>query len=107
MPKIDRRHPENTKLRAKINRIQEVSLQLAVLVDQVQKQTVAWARAGQMDDLPSVALAASLSEAFEAQRFALSRIQQDITGATPSVNSTPLLTDSELAALMLERRDVS
>jgi hypothetical protein len=100
MPKIERRHPENTLLREKINHIQDVSLQLQTLIDHVQKETVAWARAGQVDDLPSVVLAASLSDAFEEQRSAMSLIQQDISGASLSTKSAPLLTDAELAALL-------
>jgi hypothetical protein len=102
MPKIDRRHPENTQLREKINRIQDMSQQLVNLVDHVQKETVAWARAGQVADLPSVALATRLSDAFEEQRVAISLIQQDIKGTNPSIEwvSTPLITDGELAALM-------
>ena len=72
------------------------------MVDHVQKETVAWARAGQVADLPSVALATSLLDAFEEQRVAISLIQQDIEGSNPPVKltSTPLISDGELAALM-------
>ena len=100
MSKIERRHPENTQLREKIDRIQALNLQLVTLTDHVQKQTVAWARSGQALDLPNDVLAARLSNAFKEQRFAISRIQQDIAGATTFVNSPPLITTEELAALM-------
>ena len=100
MPKTERRHPANARLREKINHIQVVSQQLLTLTDQVQKQTVAWARAGQVLDLPSAGLAVSLSDAFKEQRLAVSQIQQDITGAPTSIKSSPLITHAELAALM-------
>lgn len=105
MPERERRHPENKLLREKINRIQDQSKQLLTLIDHVQKETVASARAGQVLDLPNVALAESLSEAFEVQLSAIARIQQDIRGGVPTIKSAALITDAERAALMLPRTD--
>ena len=105
MPKREQRHPENKPLREKINRIQDQSKQLLALIDHVQKETIASARAGQVVDLPNVALAASLSDAFEGQRSAISRIQQDIKGVIPTIRSAALITDAERAALMLRKTD--
>ena len=105
MPERERRHPENKPLREKINRIQDQSKQLLTLIDHVQKETVASARAGQVLDLPNIALAASLSEAFEMQRSAITRIQQDIRGVVPTIKSAVLITDAERVALMLPRTD--
>jgi len=105
MPERERRHPENKPLREKINHIQDLSQQLLTLIDHVQKETVASARAGQMVDLPNVALAASLTDAFEGQRSAISRIQQDIRGGVPTIKSATLITDAERAALMLRKSD--
>jgi hypothetical protein len=103
MPERERRHPENRPLREKINHIQDLSKQLLTLIDHVQKETVASARAGQVLDLPNVDLAASLSDAFEGQRSAISLIQQDIRGRVPTRQS--LITDAERAALMLRKTD--
>ena len=55
MPEIELRHPENKQLREKINRIQDQSKQLLKLIDHVQKETMASARAGHVIDLPNVA----------------------------------------------------
>ena len=103
MPERERRHPENRPLREKINHIQDLSKQLLTLIDHVQKVTVASARAGQVLDLPNVDLAASLSDAFEGQRSAISLIQQDIRGRVPTRQS--LITDAERDALMLRKTD--
>jgi hypothetical protein len=103
MPERERRHPENRPLREKINHIQDLSKQLLTLIDHVQKETVASARAGQVLDLPNVDLAASLSDAFEGQRSAISLIQQDIRGRVPTRQS--LITDAERDALMLRKTD--
>lgn len=105
MPERERRHPENKPLREKINRIQDQSKQLLTLIDHVQKETMASARAGHVVDLPNVALAASLSDAFEGQRSAISRIQHDIRGVVPTVKSAALITDAERAALMVRKTD--
>jgi len=105
MPERERRHPENQPLREKINRIQDQSKQLLTLIDHVQNETMASARAGHVVDLPNVALAASLSNAFEGQRSAISRIQQDIRGVVPMIKSEALITDAERAALMLPKTD--
>lgn len=105
MPERERRHPENKLLREKINRIQDQSKQLLTLIDHVQKETVASARAGQVLDLPNVALAASLSDAFEGQRSAVSRIQQDIMGVASKIKSAALITEAERAALMFRMTD--
>lgn len=105
MPERERRHPENQPLREKINRIQDQSKQLLNLIDHVQNETMASARAGHVVDLPNVALAASLSDAFEGQRSAISRIQQDIRGGVPAIKSAALITDAERAALMLQKSD--
>lgn len=105
MPEIERRHPENKPLREKINRIQDTSKQLLTWIDHIQKETVASARAGQVLDLPNVDLAVSLSVAFEGQRSAIARIQQDIRGRVPTLQSTALITDAERAALMLGKTD--
>jgi hypothetical protein len=75
------------------------------LIHHVQKETIASARAGQVVDLPNVDLAASLSDAFEGQRCAISRIQQNIRGVVPAVKSAALITDAERAALMLRKTD--
>jgi gas vesicle protein len=101
MPETERRHPENKQLREKINHIQDVSKQLLTLIHHVQKETMASARSGQVVDLPNEALAASLSDAFEGQRSAISRIQQDIRGVVPTIKSAALISDAERAALML------
>lgn len=105
MPERERRHPENKPLREKINHIQDLSQHLITLVDHIQKETVASARAGQVLDLPNAALAASLSDAFEGQRSAISRIQQDIRGVVPTIQPAELITDAERAALMLRKTD--
>jgi hypothetical protein len=105
MPNQERRHPENKQLREKINHIQGLSQQLVTLIHRVQKETMASARAGQVVDLPNVALAASLSDTFEGQRSAISRIQQDISGGLRTINSAALITDAERDALMLRKTD--
>jgi hypothetical protein len=105
MPERERRHPENKQLRERINRIQDQSKQLLALIDHVQKETTASARAGHVVDLPNAALAASLSDAFEGQRSAISRIQQDIRGVVPMIQSEALITDAERAALMPRNAD--
>jgi hypothetical protein len=105
MPERERRHPENKQLREKINHIQDLSQQLLTLIHHVRKETVASARAGHVLDLPNVALAASLSDAFEGQRSAISLIQQDIRGVAATIKSAALITDEERAALMLGNID--
>ena len=105
MPERERRHPENKQLRERINRIQDQSKQLLALIDHVQKETTASARAGHVVDLPNAALAASLSGAFEGQRSAIYRIQQDIRGIVPTTKSAALITDAERAALMPRNTD--
>jgi hypothetical protein len=105
MPERERRHPENKPLREKINHIQDLSKQLLTLTDHVQKETIAAARAGRVADLPNVALAASLSDAFEGQRAAIARIQQDIRGLVPTIKTAALISDAERAALMLRMPD--
>ena len=57
MPFTDRRHSENSRLREKIDHIQQMSEHLKTLVAQVQEQTVAWAREGKVVDLPNTELA--------------------------------------------------
>lgn len=99
----ERRHPENAQLREKINHIQAVSEQLQALVQQVQVQTVVWAREGRVADLPCSELANSLSTSFLQQRAALAQIQEDIQGAAvrAAMPTAPaLISDEELAALM-------
>jgi hypothetical protein len=105
MPERERRHPENKQLREKINHIQDLSQQLLTLIHHVQDETMASARAGQVLDLPNADLAASLSDAFEGQRSAMARIQQDIRGVVPMVKSTALITDAERDALLLRKTD--
>lgn len=105
MTETERRHPENKQLREKINHIQDLSQQLLSLIHHVEKETIASARAGQVADLPNVALAASLSDAFEGQRSAIALIQQDIRGNVSPIKSAALITDAERAALMLRRTD--
>ena len=99
----DRRQPENAQLRAKIDHLRTVSQQLQMAIDQVQAQTVTWAREHKLTDLPSADLADDLSAAFKSQRKALAQIQENIQGAAvrnvPQV-ATQLLTDEELKALM-------
>lgn len=99
----ERRHPENARLREKINRIQEASEVLQTLVKQVQVQTVTWAREGKATDLPSAGLANELATSFQQQRSALAQIQEDIKGAKMRVanpSASTLISDEELAALM-------
>jgi hypothetical protein len=105
MPKRERRHPENKQLREKINHIQDLSQQLLTLIHHVQNETMASARAGQVNDLPNADLAARLSDAFDGQRAAMARIQQDIKGGVPMVKSAALITDAERAALMFRKTD--
>lgn len=100
MSKIERRRPENAQLREKINHIQDLSQQVFNLIDHIQAQTVVCARTGEVVDLPSASLAASLSHTFKEQRLAVSQIQHGITGSSNSVNSTLLITDAEFDALM-------
>lgn len=100
---LERRHPENAKLREKIKHIQDVSRQLQSLVEQVHLQTVAWAREGRTTDLPDAELADCLSESFAHQRMALAQLQEGIKGAAVRAlasTSQPLISDEELAALM-------
>mgnify|MGYP000408531490 CR=1 FL=1 len=103
MDSFDRRQPENAALRAKINRIQAASRQLQETMDQVQAQTVSWARQQKLTDLPNAELAHDLSATFQNQRATLAQIHQDIKGAAarelPQV-SAQLVTDEELKALM-------
>ncbi len=98
----ERRRADNALLRAKIDHLQQSSQQLKELVDQVQGQTVAWAREGRVVDLPSTALAATLRDAFAQQRQAMTQIQQDIQGVT--VREVPvaaaLISEEELNALL-------
>lgn len=99
----ERRHPENARLREKINRIQEASEVLQTLVKQVQLQTVTWAREGKATDLPSAELANHLATSFQQQRNALTQIQEGIKGAKMRVDTpctSTLISDEELAALM-------
>jgi hypothetical protein len=103
MTATERRHPENAQLREKINHIQVVSDQLQALVQQVQAQTVAWAREGKVVDLPSADLANSLSTSFLQQRAALAQIQEGIKGVSARLSmpvAATLISDEELAALM-------
>lgn len=97
MVSTDRRNPLNAKLRAKIDHIQQLSQQLHSSIEQIQAETVARARQGEVTDLPCQKFATHLSPAFQQQRAALDQIQQEIKG--PSV-VIPLVTDEELAALM-------
>jgi len=99
----ERRHAENAQLREKINHIQQVSQQLQTLVQQVQVETVAWAREGQETDLPSPELAHRLSASFQQQGTVLALIQHEIKGAAARAMkpaSSPLITGEELVALM-------
>jgi small-conductance mechanosensitive channel len=97
MVSTDRRNPLNAKLRAKIDHIQQLSRQLQSSIEQIQEETVARARQGEVTDLPCQKFAARLSPAFQQQRAALDQIQQEIKGASVGI---PLITDEELAALM-------
>ena len=105
MPESERRHPENKQLREKITHIQDLSKQLLTLIDHVEKETIASARSGQVVDLPNVALAASLLDAFEGQRSAMASIQQDIRGGFFTTKSAALITEAERDALMLQKSD--
>jgi len=103
MVATERRHPGNARLREKINHIQQVSQQLQSLVDQVQVETVDWARQGKVADLPNTELAKNLSTSFQKQRAAMAQIQREIKGAALPVvppTSAALITDEELRALM-------
>jgi hypothetical protein len=100
MPLSDRRQPENAKLRAKIDHLQAVSLQLQASIDQVQTQTVVWARQHKLTDLPNAELANDLSVSFKSQRAALAQIQNDIQGVAKPQLPTQLLSDEELKALL-------
>jgi uncharacterized coiled-coil DUF342 family protein len=97
MVSTDRRNPLNAKLRAKIDHIQQLSRQLQSSIEQIQEETVARARQGEVTDLPCQKFATHLSPAFQQQRAALDQIQQEIKGASVVI---PLVTDEELAALM-------
>jgi small-conductance mechanosensitive channel len=97
MVSTDRRNPLNAKLRAKIDHIQQLSQQLQSSIEQIQAETVARARQGEMTDLPCQKFAAHLSPAFQQQRAALDQIQQEIKGVAAVI---PLITDEERAALM-------
>lgn len=97
MASTDRRHPENAKLRAKIDHIQRVNLQLQSLIEQVQVETVTWARQGKTTNLPCQKFGNHLSPIFNQQRAAMNEIQQSIKGVTLF---EPFITDEERAALM-------
>ncbi len=97
MVSTDRRNPLNAKLRVKIDHIQQLSQQLQSSIEQIQTETLARARQGEVTDLPSQKFAAHLSPAFQQQRTALDQIQQEIKGASVVI---PLITDEERAALM-------
>jgi hypothetical protein len=97
MASTDRRHPENAKLRAKIDHIQQVNLQLQSLIEQVQVETVTWARQGKTADLPCQKFGNHLSPVFNQQLAAMDEIRKSIKGVTV-VES--LITDEERAALM-------
>ena len=92
-----RRHPENAKLRAKIDHIQRVNLQLQSLIEQVQVETVTWARQGKTVDLPCIKFGNHLLPVFNQQLAAMDEIRKSIKGVTV-VES--LITDEERAALM-------
>ena len=98
----ERRRADNALLREKIDHIQQASQQLKDLVDQVQGQTVAWAREGKVVDLPSAELAQALSAAFAQQRQAMAHIEQDIKGVAVRevAAAAALISDEELAALL-------
>ncbi len=98
----ERRRADNALLRAKIDHLQQSSQQLKELVDQVQGQTVAWAREGRVVDLPSPTLATTLRDAFVQQRQAMTQIQQDIQGVTAREVpvAAALISEEELNALL-------
>jgi hypothetical protein len=98
----ERRRTDNALLRAKIDHLQQSSQQLKELVDQVQGQTVAWAREGRVVDLPSPTLATTLRDAFVQQRQAMTQIQQDIQGGTAREVpvAAALISEEELNALL-------
>lgn len=97
MAATDRRHPENAKLRAKIDHIKQVNQQLQSLIEQVQLETVTWARQGKTTDLPCQKFGHHLLPVFQKQRAVMDEIQQSIKGVTLF---EPFITDEELAALM-------
>lgn len=97
MASTDRRHPENEKLRAQIDHIQRVSQQLQSLIEQVQVETVTWARQSKTTDLPCQKFGNYLLPLFQQQSTAMHEIQQSIKGETLF---EPLITDEERAALM-------
>jgi hypothetical protein len=97
MPTVERRNPVNAKLREKIDQIKQISLQLQGLIEQVQTETITWARQGKVSDFPCQNFADHLSPAFRQQRAALDQIQQQIRGKSLLVS---LITDEERAALM-------
>lgn len=98
----ERRRADNALLREKINHIQQTSQQLKDSVDQVQRQSVAWAREGKVVELPNVELAQALRAAFAQQRQALTHIQQEIQGVAVRevAAAAALISDEELAALL-------
>lgn len=98
----ERRRADNAVLRQKIDQIQQSSQQLKAWVDEVQLQTVAWARQGKVTDLPSADLAHALSGVFAQQRQTVAHIQQDIRGVAPQMASpsAALISHEELAALL-------
>ena len=97
MGSTDRRNPLNAKLRAKIDLIQQMSLQLQSSIERVQTETVAWARQGKTTELPCQNFADHLSPEFRQQRFSMAQIQKEIKGESGPAS---LITDDELAALM-------
>ena len=101
MPHAERRNSANAPLRAKIDQIQATHQALIASMEQVQAQTLAWAREQEMADLPNPVLAQNLSAMFKAQHAALTQIQQATMGPTaaPMPRQT-LITDDEMAALM-------
>ena len=98
----ERRRADNALLREKVDHLQQTSQRIKALVDQVQDQTVAWARQGKVTDLPSADLADALSAVFVQQRQAMSHLQQEIKGAAlPTVApAAALISDEELTALL-------
>ena len=99
MKPTDRRHLKNAHLRQQIDEIQHASELLQRLTQEIQSQTIASARSGQLANLPNVELSKQLSISMRNQRAALKKMQDALVGRK-EIDAANLISKDELAALL-------
>lgn len=99
MKPTDRRHSKNAHLRQQIDEIQHASELLQRLTQEIQSQTIASARSGQLANLPNVELSKQLSISMRNQRAALKKMQDALVGRK-EIDAANLISKDELAALL-------